>query len=124
MSLTSYLDIKSIPELGLHERDRAMQRSVVCLIATAVWTFELWMGRFDPLPYRLGLVLSIGYLLVNLAYLQFGNGGGPPKESFSTSFWSVIRHSLSACLCSIRTPSPFCIRCSLSSSSEAGSDMG
>ena len=70
MSLTSYLDIHSIPDLELHERDRAIQRTVVYLIATAVWTFELWIGRFDPLPYRIGLVLSLGFLLANLAYLR------------------------------------------------------
>ena len=73
MSLTSHLDIRSIPELGLHERDRAMQRIVVCLITTAVWSFELWAGRFDPLPYQLGILLGIGYLLLTVAYLQFGN---------------------------------------------------
>ena len=41
MSLTSYLHIQSILELELHERDRAIQRTVVYLIATTVWTFEL-----------------------------------------------------------------------------------
>jgi len=50
-----------------------MQRIVVCLITTAVWSFELWAGRFDPLPYQLGILLSIGYLLLTVAYLQFGN---------------------------------------------------
>ena len=82
MDLTSHLDIKSIPELGLHERDRAWQRVVVCLIATAVWTFELWTGRFDPLPYRIGLVLSMSYLVATLAYLRFGNWAQPAEGRF------------------------------------------
>ena len=82
MNLTSHLDIKSIPELALHERDRAWQRVVVCLIASAVWTFELWIGRFDPLPYRIGLVLSTAYLLATLAYLRFGNWQLPAEGKF------------------------------------------
>lgn len=54
VGLTSHLDIQSFPELGLHERDYAVQRIVVALFATAVWIFELWIGRFDPFPYRIG----------------------------------------------------------------------
>jgi signal transduction histidine kinase len=59
-----------------------MQRVVVCLIATAVWTFELWTGRFDPLPYRIGLVLSMSYLVATLAYLRFGNWAQPAEGRF------------------------------------------
>ncbi len=82
MSLSSYLNIQSIPEMELHERDRAIQRTVVYLIAATVWTFELWIGRFDPLPYRIGLVLSLGFLLANFAYLRFGSLTRPAKGRF------------------------------------------
>jgi len=82
MSLTTYLDIQSIPELRLHERDRAIQRVVVCLIATTVWAFELWVSRFDPLPYRIGLALSISYLLATIAYLRLGNWTRPAEGRF------------------------------------------
>lgn len=82
MSLTSYLDIQSIPDLPLHERDRAMQRTVVCLIAAAVWSFELWLGRFDPVSYRIGLILSISYLLATLTYLKFGEWERPAEAKF------------------------------------------
>ena len=82
MDLKSHLDIQSIPDLELHERDRAMQRVVVCILATAIWSFELWMSRFDPLPYRIGLVLSTSYLLVTLAYFRFGNWARPADGRF------------------------------------------
>jgi len=124
MSLASHLDIKSIPELGLHERDRAWQRVVVCLIATGVWTFELWSGRFEPLPYRIGLVLSTSYLLATLAYLRFGNWALPAEGKSLYFSFSSIRCSSSACWRSIRAPSPSCIRFFSSSLSEAESDTG
>ena len=40
------------------------------------------IGRFDPLPYQIGLVLSLGFLLANLAYLRFGNLTRPAEGRF------------------------------------------
>jgi signal transduction histidine kinase/CheY-like chemotaxis protein len=82
MSLVTYLGIQSVPDLRLHERDRALQRVVVCLAATAVWGFEFWWGRFDSNLYRIGLVLSVSYLLADLAYLLFGNRARPADGKF------------------------------------------
>ena len=82
MSLTSYLDIQSIPDLRLHERDRAIQRIVVCLVATAAFAFESGGSRLSLFPYRVGLVLSTGYLLITLAYLTFGNWKQPSAGRF------------------------------------------
>ena len=82
MTLATYLGIRSVPELPLHEHDRAVQRTVVCLIAIAVFSFELWIGRFDPFRYQVGLVLSISYLLANICYLRFGNLSQPADSKF------------------------------------------
>ena len=122
MNLTSYLDIQSIPDLTLHERDRALQRTVVCLIATAVWTFELWTGRFDPLPYRIGLVVSIGCLLATLGYLRFGNWARPAEGAFLTFFLISDPLFFISLLALDPRPSRPCTHFCSSSSCEAGFD--
>ena len=68
MAPTDYLGISSIPELQMHEKDRTLQRTVVCVAATIVWAIEGWIGRLELDLCWLGLTISISYLLANLAY--------------------------------------------------------
>jgi signal transduction histidine kinase/CheY-like chemotaxis protein len=71
MSLATLLDIGSIPDVRLHERDRARQRVVVCLSVGAVFLVELWSAGADSFAHWIGLSLSVAYLAADLVYLRF-----------------------------------------------------
>lgn len=104
VSLTSYLDLQSIPELRLHERDHATQRTVVCLIATTVGIRNV-AGSIRPCSVsnraRLERRLSTGQLrLCSIRDLE-----AACRRHISLSIPSqCCASNSSACSWSIRTP--------------------
>ena len=67
---SSYFGAHSIPALSLHERDRAMQRVVVCGIVGVIWCIEAWLGRFNQIQNYAALAFTIPYVAANLLYRQ------------------------------------------------------
>jgi signal transduction histidine kinase/ActR/RegA family two-component response regulator len=67
-TISSYFGAQSVPALGLHERDRALQRVFVCGIVAGVWLVESWFGRFNQVQDLVMLALTITYIVASLAH--------------------------------------------------------
>lgn len=70
---SSYFGAQSVPALRLHERDRAMQRVVVCGIVGAIWCIEAWFGRFNQIQEYAALGFTMAYVATGLFYRQRGD---------------------------------------------------
>ena len=70
---SSYFGAQSVPALRLHERDRAMQRVVVCGIVGAIWCIEAWLGRFNQIQDYAALGFTMAYVAAGLFYRQRGD---------------------------------------------------